>query len=92
MGFNTVTITNAATEIVSDNSKRVSIIITNTSTDTSVFFAQDNTVTAANAPELAPGGTFTEDAGGTRIYKGPFFAITSAGTADVRYWEREGNI
>lgn len=92
MGFNTVTITNSAAEAVPANDKRQSLIIANVSTDTTIYIGPDNTVTSSNGTPIVQGGNLDEDAGGTRMYKGPFFAITASGTADLRYWEREGNI
>ena len=86
-----VNVTTTATLIVPSNAKRISIIVENEGAS-EVFIGSDSTVTAANGVKLAEDGTFCEDAGGTRVYKGDIYGITSAGTADVRYWERESNI
>jgi len=84
------TATTTATLIVPSNAKRVSIIMENEGAS-DVYIGKDNTVTAANGVKMVVEGTFTEDGAGTPVYKGDIYGITSAGTADVRYWEREAN-
>ena len=88
-----VSITTSATKIVSDNPKRMSLVIQNESTTQTVYVGVASTVTASGTAAvdgvgIQPGGTLTEDVGSGRGYKGPYYAIVSANTADIRYWER----
>lgn len=92
-----VSVTNTATLIIGANSRRQSIMIENEDSSVTVFIGEDSSVTASgnitnDGVGIAPGGTFAEDAGGTRVYKGDIYGIVASGTADVRYWERQGNI
>ena len=90
MAFNTVTIGPTATKIVDNNPQRIGLIIVNNDTVKTIYVGQDSTVTAANGIPVAPGANLTEQngGGGTEMYYGPVYAIPSAGTVDVRYWER----
>ena len=82
-----VSVTNIATLILADNPMRLSLIITNVSPDT-VFIGQDATITSSTGIPIIQNGTFTEDSGGTKMYCGPIWGVTSGGTVDVRVWER----
>lgn len=86
-----VSVGTTATLIVPSNAKRTSLILENEGT-AEVYIGKDNTVTTANGVKIVVDGTLCEDAGGTRVYKGPIYGIVASGTADVRYWERESNI
>ena len=88
MAFAAVSVDNSATLILAQNAQRQSVVLTNESTTVTVFLASTNSITASNAPSLRPGGTFTEDNSGGRMYKGDIYGRTSSGTADVRVWER----
>ena len=82
------TLTTTASEFVPDNTNRHSIIISNPNTASSVYIGQDSTLTATNGTPILAGGNLTEDSGGTRMYKGPYWGITSSGSVTVTYWER----
>jgi hypothetical protein len=77
---------NTAGLIIAENPQRLSLIIINSGSDR-LHFAQDANVTTA-APYLMVNGSFTEDSGGTKVYCGPFYGITTGGSSVVYYWER----
>lgn len=81
------TIGTTATLFVEANPERLSLVIYNLGPSV-IFYGQSNSVTTANSPGLASGASFTEDNGGTKVYCGPFYVISSGATSDVRYWER----
>jgi hypothetical protein len=87
MSFGYVSVTNTPTLILGDNPQRLSLIIINGGSDV-LHFAQDNTVSANNSPYLLPNGNLTEDSGGTKVYCGPFWGISTGGTSTVYWWER----
>jgi len=87
MGYGSVNIGATPTLIVTDNAKRLSIILINGGSDR-VHFGQDASITTA-CPYIIPDGSFVEDSGGTKMYCGPFYGITTGGTATLYYWERE---
>ena len=88
MAFGYVSVSATPTLILGDNPKRLSLIIINGGTDV-LHFAQDASVSSANAPYLLPNGNLTEDSSGTKLYCGPFYGISTGGTCTVYYWERE---
>ena len=89
MAYNNISVGATATLIVAANSKRQSLIITNDGTVT-LYVGPDSSVTATNGIQIEEDGNFTEDSGGSRVYQGDWYGITSSGTADARYWERIG--
>lgn len=89
MAYNNVSVTTSATLIVGSNSRRQSLIITNTDTTNKLYIGSNSSVTTSNGIEIGTGGNFTEDSGGTRVYQGDIYGI-STGTISVRYWERTG--
>lgn len=91
MGFGRIRVTNAVTKILGDNSKRQSLILTNSSTSGIVYLGPDSTVTSAHAAALLNAyGSLTEDSGGTRMFMGDVYGITTSAHAAVNvfYWER----
>ena len=91
MSFGRVRVTNAVTKILGDNSQRQSLILTNASTSGIVFLGPDNTVTSANAATVLDAyGSLTEDSGGTRMFMGDVYGITTSAHAAVNIfvWER----
>ena len=89
MGYDTVTVTDTATTIVSNNSKRIGLIIANSGSVT-IYVGPDSSVTSSNGTPLLANGTLTEDSGGTKMFMGDVYGIASSGeSSDVRYWERE---
>lgn len=89
MSYNSVTVTTSATKIVSVNPRRQSIIITNTDSSNKLYLGSDSNVTTSNGIEISAGGNLTEDNGGSKVYSGDIYGI-STGTISVRYWERTG--
>ena len=90
MGFGRVRVTTAATKILDANSQRQSLILTNASTSGIVFLGSDNTVTSAHAATLLDSyGSLSEDSGGTRMFLGDIYGITTSAHAAVNvfYWE-----
>lgn len=86
MAYGYVSVGTAATLILADNPQRLSLIIINSGSNR-VHIAQDASITTAS-PYLLQDGSLTEDNGGTKMYCGPFYGITTAGTSVVYYWER----
>ena len=89
MTYNTVTVSNVATLILAPNTARLSLLLVNASTDTTIYIGQDTSVTTTNGVPIYPESNLTEDSGGTKMYCGPIYGIVSTGTADCRYWERQ---
>lgn len=87
MSYGTVTVSGSATLIVSPNPQRIGLIIVNTGTQV-IYLGHDTSVTTANGIPLLVNGTLTEDSGGTKMYCGPYYAITASSTSDIRYDER----
>lgn len=87
MAYAAVTVTVAATLIVAANPNRQSVYIQNRGT-VPVFIGTDTSITTVNTIAIDPSAILDEDSGGTKQYTGPIYGIVSAGTADVRYWER----
>ena len=91
MGFAKVRVTNVATKIIGSNSQRQSLIVTNGSSSGVVFLGPDNTVSSANASTLLDSfGSLTEDSGGTRMFMGDIYGITTSANAaaNIFVWER----
>jgi hypothetical protein len=83
-----VSVGTSATLIIAGNEARTSIYIENSAGDGTVLvLGQDTTLTTANGIEIADGGLVMEDMG-NRLWKGDWYGIVAAGTADVRVWER----
>lgn len=92
MSYGSISVTTTAILILAKNSKRQSIIIVNTDTTNKLYIGPDSSVTTSNGIEIEnTGGNLTEDSGGTRVYLGDIYGV-STGTISVRYWEREGGI
>jgi hypothetical protein len=87
MAYNTVTVTTSATLIVSPNTDRLNLILTNFGS-TVCYIGQDASVTSSNGVHLNQNDVLTEDNTGTKGYCGPIYAITATGSTDIRYWER----
>ena len=86
MAYNTVTVSDTATEIVPANTARRNVTIVNTEEAKIVYIGPDSSITTSNAIPLYETQTRDQD----RIpegYQGPIYGIVSTGTADVRYWE-----
>ena len=83
-----VSVTTSATLITKDNPKRLSMIMYNASS-TTVYIGQTVSLTTADGVAIVAGGSLSEDSGGERVYLGAYYGISTTGTADIRYWERE---
>jgi hypothetical protein len=91
VGFGRIRVTIAATKILSANPQRQSLILTNSSSSGICFLGPDNTVTSCNAATLLDSyGSLAEDSGGTRMFLGDVYGITTSANAAVNifYWER----
>ena len=82
-----VTVSTTATLILAANVDRHSYLLANTSSGT-VFLGPRSDVTAANGTPILENGSLAEDNSGVKIYTGDIYGIVSAGTSDVRVWER----
>lgn len=87
MSYSAISVTTAATRIVLANPRRQSLIITNTDTTNKLYLGSDNAVTTSSGVEIGAGSNLTEDNGGSKIYCGDVWGI-STGTISVRFWER----
>lgn len=87
MSYGTKTVSDTASKIVSAETNRHSLILVNVGTET-VYIGPDSSVTAANGIPLLQDASYEADSGGVKLYMGDIWAITSSGTADLRYWER----
>lgn len=90
MAYNTVTVTDSATQIIAANAKRRNLTIVNTDLSKIVYIGPDNSITTSNAIPLYQNQTRDQD----RIaegWQGPVFGIVGSGTANVRYWETESS-
>lgn len=89
MTYSSVTVTSkTAVQIVSQNTDRKSIIITNEG-DYKVYIGYDSSITTASTISIDAGGKFIEDdSGGHRVYLGDIYGISEDSSNDVRYWER----
>ncbi len=90
MGYNTVTVTTSATEIVPANTQRRNVTVVNTSLSAIVYIGPDASITTSNAIPLYQNQTRDQD----RVaegWQGPIYGIVGSGTADVRYWETESS-
>jgi len=79
-----VTALTTATGVVDENPIRKFLIITNNSAKT-VYFGTDKRVTVSSGMPLYTNTSYIIRA--TNMYKGPIFAITEAGTANLRVME-----
>lgn len=73
--------------IISQNSNRKSLIITNEGLS-KIYIGGDSSITTATAISIESGGKHTEDSGGQRMYLGDIYGIAEDATNDCRYWER----
>lgn len=88
MAYNQVTITTTVQLVIPANTRRTSILMGNEGVTNTIYLGQDTNLTASNGVGLAPGGTLGEVSGGTAVYKGPYYALTSTSTSTLSYWER----
>jgi hypothetical protein len=80
--YNTVTVGNTATQILSANGARRTLIVYNNGTNT-VYMGPDTNVTTSNGIPLPQQSSFSQN--GEKMWKGAWYGITSTGTSDVRY-------
>lgn len=85
MAYNSVTVTDTATEIVGANSSRRNLTIVNNGSNT-VFIGPDSSITTANAIPLYASSTRDSDVI-PEGYKGAIYGIVESGSENVRYWE-----
>ena len=89
MGQGRTVIGSTGTLIVGANDIRKSIIISNIGS-ADVFLGSGASVSVNTGILLASsGGSLAEDSGGTRVYQGSWYAVSTS-TGIVTYWEREG--
>ena len=79
--------TNTAATIVTANSQRISLIITNIGSSPA-YIGEDSSVTSANGIKIVSNGSLTEDSGGTRMYMGEYYAIAGSSSTTITYWQR----
>lgn len=85
--MSSVTVNTAATLILSTNTQRQSLILENYGPET-VFLGSGTDVTTLNGISLLADGILTEDDGGTRMYMGAYYGITTTNITSIRVWER----
>lgn len=89
--FGRIRVVLSATKIIGSNTKRQSLILTNSSSSGICFLGPNDTVTSCNAATMLDSyGSLTEDSGGTRMFMGDVYGITTSANAAVNifYWER----
>lgn len=86
MSYGYVNVGNTPTLILDANPQRLSVILINGGSDR-VHLAQDSSITTAS-PYLLPDSTLAEDSGGTKVYCGPYYGITTGGNSIIYFWER----
>ena len=79
--------TATAVSIVTSNTRRHSLIITNIGIS-SAFLGDTSSVTSANGVMLQSGGALAEDSGGARMYQGEVYAIAGSEATTLTYWQR----
>lgn len=82
------TIGTSSTQIVDSNPHRVSITFINSSDERIDISPGTDAVSQAGIPLMANGsGISFDQAGGTPVYKGPWFAICASGSKVLSYCE-----
>ena len=82
-----MTVTDVATKIISANSSRQELMITNNGIANDIVLGPDNTVTFATGLPLYAGQT-RERSRGFSIWLGDVYGIANTGkTSDIRVWE-----
>lgn len=89
MSYGVVTLaTNAVATIVTENTKRISIIFTNIGSG-NAYLNDSSTVTTANGILLvANGGSLAEDSSGQKVYLGAYYGIAGSASTNITYWQR----
>lgn len=85
--YNTVTVTTAATKIISIKAQREGNLIVNASNQT-VYLGMDSTVTTATGLPLLANAVFS-NTGYLHAWRGDIYGIVAGTTADVRFWDYE---
>lgn len=88
MSYSAVSVTTSPTLILSANSNRLSLIIVNSDASATLYIGDDSSVSISNGIPISAGSNLTEDSGGTKIWMGPVYGVSSTGTISVRVWER----
>jgi hypothetical protein len=83
--YGTVTATTAATSVLAATKQRVGVMICNDSSS-KIYLGYDVSVTTSTGTPIAANSCYSAS-GGQEVWKGVFAAITTTGTADVRYHE-----
>ena len=93
MAFGVVTVTAAPTKIITANPRRQSYMFANSDLANSIYIGPDDSVLDSTGFPIGPLNQFAEDKSQAGFYLGDVYAICPAGqTAEIRYWERIGNI
>lgn len=94
MGYKVVPVSTSAVEIITDNTKRKALWITNASTGSSVYIGPDASITTLNAGSILFAYQNLEIKKDFGDWKGPIYGIvgTTGDTCRVYVWEVEGNL
>ena len=84
MKYDSVSVGTSVTAIVNSNPNRFGLIIRNISAFT-IYIGKDKNLTTDKGFKLSQNDAY--EINSTNLYKGPIFAVTSAGTSDVRVME-----
>ena len=91
MGYGLVRVGLTATKIVSDNSKRKMLTLTNASELSIVYIGPDDSITTLNAGALLYPAQSREDVKNIGFWNGPIYGIIgdTGHNAKVYFWEIE---
>lgn len=87
MGYNAVTVTGSATQIVAANPMRKEVNILNYSDVMIVYIGPDSSVTVQTGFPVYANQNFSNKINISEHWKGPIYGILAGGTSSVRYWE-----
>lgn len=87
MPYNVVTVTDSATLIIEQNTRRKDLNILNFSDTLIVYIGPDSNVTVLNGFPVYPNQGFSNKINIASHWKGPIYGVVAGGTSNVRYWE-----
>lgn len=83
--YNAVTVTTAATQILTASSGRRGFVITNNGSNI-IYIGFDSSVLSTTGIQIMPQDKF-EQSNEHAVFKGAIWGITASSSSDVRYWD-----
>ena len=87
MAYGASTVDTSADLIIAANPNRVSLTLTNASSDTAYIGLDASVATTTGTPLLQNIVFYYPNSSGTKMYTGPVYGITAANSASIRYIE-----